>query len=60
MKGILKVAGLVLAAFMLWGCDKPQQEEPKDEPKADFELAVSDVTATSCHFTAVPKDEQIP
>ena len=59
MKGILKVAGLVLAAFMLWGCDKPQQEEPKDEPKADFELAVSDVTATSCHFSAVPKDEQM-
>ena len=59
MKGILKVAGLVLAAFMLWGCDKPQQEEPKDEPKADFELAVSDVTATSCHFSVQPKDESM-
>lgn len=59
MKGILKVAGLVLAAFMLWGCDKPQQEEPKDEPKADFVLTVSDVTSTSCHFSVQPKDENM-
>ena len=38
MKGILKVAGLVLAALLLWGCDKPQKEEPDvpQNPVADF------------------------
>lgn len=61
MKGILKVAGLVLAAFMLWGCDKPQKEEPDvpQNPVADFVLKVSDITSTSCHFSVDPKDENM-
>ena len=61
MKGILKVAGLVLAAFMLWGCDKPQKEEPDvpQNPVADFVLKVSDITSTSCHFSVDPKDESM-
>ena len=63
MKGILKTVTLMLAALLLWGCDKPQQEGPdvpQDDPKANFVLAVSDVTAVSCHFSVTPKDEQMP
>ncbi len=61
MKGILRIVGWVLVAVLLWGCEKPQQEEP-DVPQghvADFVLAVSDITATSCHFSVVPKDDQM-
>ena len=29
------------------------------EPVADFVLEVSDITATSCHFSVVPKDDQM-
>ena len=38
MKAILKTVTLMLAALLLWGCDKPQQEEPDvpQEPVADF------------------------
>ena len=63
MKVILKIAGCFLASLLLWGCDKPQQEGqdvPQDDPKAEFVLAVSDVTAVSCHFSVTPKDEQMP
>lgn len=62
MKGILKTLSWMLTALMVWGCDKPQQEEPDvpQEPVADFVLAVSDVTAVSCHFSVTPKDEQMP
>ena len=62
MKGILKTVTLMLAALLLWGCDKPQKEEPDvpQEQVADFVLAVSDVTAVSCHFSVTPKDEQMP
>ena len=61
MKGILRIAGWLLAAVLLWGCVKPQQEEPDvpQEPVADFVLEVSDITATSCHFSVVPKDDQM-
>lgn len=62
MKGIYKVVVWILAALLLWGCDKPQQEEPDvpQDPVADFVLAVSDVTSVSCHFSVTPKDEQMP
>ena len=62
MKGILKTLSWMLTALMVWGCDKPQQEGPDvpQEPVADFVLAVSDVTAVSCHFSVTPKDEQMP
>ena len=47
MKGILKTLSWMLTALMVWGCDKPQQEEPDvpQEQVADFVLAVSDGTA---------------
>ena len=52
------MAGLIVASLLLWGCDRSQTEPdgPK-EPEADFVLAVSDVTSTSCHFSVQPKDE---
>ena len=48
MRGIQKIALCVLAALIFWSCEKPQTEEPKEDQKADFVLAVSDVTAVSC------------
>ena len=60
MRGIQKIALCVLAALIFWSCEKPQTEEPKEDQKADFVLAVSDVTAVSCHFSVTPKDEQMP
>ena len=62
MKGIQKTLSWMLTALMVWGCDKPQKEEPDvpQNPVADFVLAVSDVTAVSCHFSVTPKDEQMP
>ena len=62
MRGIQKIALCVFAALMMWCCEKPQTEEPDipQEPVADFVLAVSDVTAVSCHFAVTPKDEQMP
>ena len=62
MKEIQKIVLCVIAALMFWSCDKPQQEEQggPQESKADFELAVSDITSVSCHFSVTPKDEQMP
>ena len=62
MKELQKIALCVFAALMMWCCEKPQTEEPDipQEPVADFVLAVSDVTAVSCHFAVTPKDEQMP
>ena len=61
MKGILKTLSWMLTALMVWGCDKPQKEEPDvpQNPVADFVLTVSDVTSTSCHFSVQPKDEKM-
>ena len=61
MKGILKTLSWMLTALMVWGCDKPQKEEPDvpQNPVADFVLTVSDVTSTSCHFSVQPKDESM-
>ena len=60
MKELQKIALCVLAALIFWSCEKPQTEEPNEDQKADFVLAVSDVTAVSCHFSVTPKDEQMP
>ncbi len=59
MKEILKTVIWMLAALLLWGCEKPQQEEPDGPqgPEVDFVLEVSDITATSCSFSVLPKDE---
>ena len=61
MKGILKTLSWMLTALMVWGCDKPQKEEPDvpQNPVADFVLTVSDITSTSCHFSVDPKDESM-
>ena len=58
MKKMLYMAGLIVASLLLWACDRPEPEPvgPED-PNADFVLEVSDVTATSCHFSVEPKDE---
>lgn len=60
MKKMLYMAGLIVASLLLWACDRPQPEPvgPED-PNADFVLEVSDVTATSCHFSVEPKDESM-
>ena len=60
MRRILTVITAVCGLMLQWGCDKPQTEEPKEDWKEDFALAVSDVTAVSCHFAVTPKDEQMP
>ena len=60
MKKMLYMAGLIVASLLLWACDRPQPEPvgPED-PNTDFVLEVSDVTATSCHFSVEPKDESM-
>ncbi|MBO5942930.1 MAG: hypothetical protein J6Q63_06535 [Bacteroidales bacterium] len=57
----LSILSVILCGLLFWGCDKPQQEEPDvpQEPVVDFVLEVSDITATSCHFSVVPKDDQM-
>lgn len=61
MKNIFNLAYAFLMAVALVCCDKPQTDEPDvpQDPVADFELSVSDVTSTSCHFEVVPADDQM-
>ena len=58
MRRVLTIISAV-CGLLLWACDKPQQEGPDvpQEPLADFLLEVSDITATSCSFSVLPKDE---
>ena len=55
---------VLVGALMLWGCDRSQPEGP-DGPggtpgqETDFELAVSQITSTSCHFSVQPKDKDM-
>jgi hypothetical protein len=58
MRRILTIISAV-CGLLLWSCDKPQQEEPDGPqgPEVDFVLEVSDITATSCSFSVLPKDE---
>lgn len=51
--------GLLLSTFIIAGCEAPEPEIPKEE-QPDFVLAVSQVTPTSCHFSVVPKDKDMP
>ena len=62
MKNIFNLACAFLMAVALVCCDKPQTDEPDvpQDPVADFELSVSDVTSTSCHFEVVPADDELP
>lgn len=62
MKKILCVWALIMGAMVFWACDKPQPDEPvqPEEPVGDFVLSVSDITSTSCHFSVVPADDQMP
>ena len=58
MRRILTIISAV-CGLLLWSCDKPQQEEPDGPqgPEVDFVLEVSDINATSCSFSVLPKDE---
>lgn len=62
MKNIFNLACAFLMAVALVCCDKPQADEPDvpQDPVADFELSVSDVTSTSCHFEVMPADDELP
>ena len=62
MKKILCVWALIMGSMVFWACDKPQPEGPvqPEEPVSDFVLSVSDITSTSCHFSVVPADDQMP
>lgn len=52
---------LCVGMMLAWACDKPQQEVSDDpqDPMADFILEISDVTATSCRFSVLPKDDSM-
>lgn len=58
MRRVLTIISAV-CGLLLWACEKPQQEEPDGPqgPEVDFVLEVSDITATSCSFSVLPKDE---
>lgn len=40
------------------GCDNPQSAEP-EEPEYDFQLEVSELSSTSCHFSVRPAKEDM-
>ena len=64
MNRIFTIMCLLTGMSLFWGCEKPQQEEPEkpgnQEEQYDFKLEVTDVTSTSCHFSVLPKYEQMP
>ena len=64
MKRIFVVICLLMGIFVFGSCEEPLPVEPdnQDEPEEqyDFKLEVTDVSSTSCHFSVLPKDEQMP
>ena len=61
MKRIFPLICLLMGIFVFWNCEKPQPVEPDNQDEQyDFKLEVTDVTSTSCYFSVLPKDEQMP
>lgn len=48
-----------MSICVIAGCDGREPEIP-EENQPDFVLAVSEITPTSCHFSVVPKDKDMP
>lgn len=61
MKKVLCILSLVMGSLLILGCDKPQPEGPDvpDGTEEVFTLSVSDVTSTSCHFSAKPANDNM-
>lgn len=61
MRKVLLALAVIMTTMIQWSCNKPEPDVPDGpkEPNVDFVLEVSQVTATSCHFSVQPKDEQM-
>lgn len=58
MNKVLKYMSVLLAAALALGCGKSGMETPPEQEE-DFILEVSDITPTSCAFSATPADDEM-